>query len=99
MEGNNRLSLTKMTDAGILDTVFGTDDRVDILFNAFEQPPHSVDGGVNGEIYLAGEADGDFVLVRLNAGGSLDTKFGTDGTGYVKTPVGTACDSGREVLI
>ncbi len=99
MEGNNWLSLTKMTDAGILDTVFGADDRVDILFNAFEQSPHSVDGGANGEIYLAGEADGDFVLVRPNADGSLDTKFGTDGTGYVKTPVGTAGDSGREVLI
>ncbi|GAA6192449.1 hypothetical protein [Phaeobacter sp. NW0010-22] len=84
MEGNKRLSLTKMTDAGILDIGFGTNDRVNILFNAFEQSPHTVDGGANGEIYLAGEADRDFVVVRLNADGSLDTNLGADRTGYIK---------------
>ncbi|MBT3140570.1 hypothetical protein KL867_05885 [Ruegeria litorea] len=99
LEGSNRLSLVKLTNTGAKDFGFGIEGRVNITTQAFEQSAYTVNVGGDGKIYLAGEADGDFVLVRLLDSGLLDTTFGPDGSGFVITPVGTIGDSARTVLI
>ena len=45
----------------------------------------------DGKLLLAGRADGDFALVRLNSNGSLDSTFGA--SGIVTTDMGTASDA------
>ena len=41
----------------------------------------------------------DFVVARFNANGSLDLSFGTSGTGQVATDIGSAANSGRNLVL
>ena len=83
---------------GTIDTSFGTDgvaeypadtttsatDRISALVGVFVQS--------GGQILLAGGSGGGFSAVELNADGSLDTSYGTDGTATV--PVSISVSSG-----
>ena len=82
---------------GVVLTPVGADGSSDV--------GQSVTVQADGKILVAGYGDGtggsDFVLVRYNADGSLDTGFGPDGTGKILTPAapGTASDYGRSVAL
>jgi uncharacterized delta-60 repeat protein len=51
----------------------------------------------DGKIVVAGEAAGDFAVVRYNASGSLDTSFGGDG--IVTTDFGSSTDRATAIAI
>ena len=72
--------LARLNADGSLDTGFGTGGTA-----VTDLDPHRVAVGdvvlqSDGKIVVAGTRNGDFMVVRYNAHGSLDTGFGTDGT-------------------
>ena len=77
--------------AGDLDPSFDGDGRLTTSFGTTPfHPADTANGGARGpggEIYVAGESDDDFALVRFTAAGVLDTTFG-GGDGIVITSVG-----------
>jgi uncharacterized delta-60 repeat protein/LPXTG-motif cell wall-anchored protein len=88
---------------GSLDTTFDTDGKVitDIGTNRFDFA-YSAVLQADGKIVVAGNSDAggtyDFVVVRYNTNGSLDTTFDSDGK--VTTNIGTSsADYGSSVVV
>ena len=73
---------------GSLDTSFDGTGKIIIPIGGFADYANSVAIQADGKIVVAGNSDGDsgrnFVVVRFNPNGSLDTTF--NGTGKVTTP-------------
>ena len=99
--GSNYFAAVRYNSDGSLDTTFGTDGiaTTDIRVGLEEL---GVDLQSDGKIIVAGTSDlggdTDFVVVRLNSDGSLDTTFDTDG--IATTDIGTdSDDSGRAVAV
>ena len=82
---------------GVVLTPVGADESFDMARGVTVQ--------ADGKIVVAGIGTGsdgppDFALVRYNADGSLDTTFGTAGTGKILTPVGSVSnDQGNSVTL
>ncbi|WP_419553084.1 Calx-beta domain-containing protein [Candidatus Poriferisodalis sp.] len=74
-------ALVRYNADGSLDTGFGTagTTTTDIDNNSSDRA-WAVALQTDGKIIAAGQSEGDFVVVRYNADGSLDTGFGTAGT-------------------
>ena len=71
---------------GSMDTGFGIDGSVTVNLDGGTDTARAVRVLANGKILVAGEGqffnsggDGDLVVIRLLADGTLDTTFGTDG--------------------
>jgi len=71
---------------GSLDAGFGTDGRVSVDLDGATDTARAIAVLPDGKILAAGEGqffnsggDGDLVVIRLLANGTLDTSFGTDG--------------------
>ncbi len=78
---------------GALDTTFGTGGKVVTPVGSSDDFASSVIVQTDGKIIVAGDSNtgnNDFALVRYNAGGTLDTTFGTGGK--VVTPIGSSND-------
>ena len=95
--GPNHVALTRHTASGALDTGFGSGGKVDINAAATASSNSEARALVlqpDGKLLVAGYALGagnsEFLVMRLNVDGSLDTGFG--GTGIVRTPVGPGED-------
>ncbi|HEX8833197.1 MAG TPA: Ig-like domain-containing protein, partial [Abditibacteriaceae bacterium] len=74
----NDFGVARLTANGTLDTTFGTDGKVTIDFNSGSDVPNAI--ALQGtQIVLGGRAGNDFGLTRLNANGSVDTAFGSNG--------------------
>ena len=93
---------------GTLDTGFGTGGKIvtPVGTGTSGDVGNSVKVQADGKIVVAGYGTGsgtgiDFAVVRYNANGTLDTTFGTGGTGKILTPVGTGTsgDTGTSVMI
>jgi uncharacterized delta-60 repeat protein len=71
-------AIARFTANGRLDTTFGIDGRVTVAFGA---AAGAADLAIQseGQIVVAGSADGDFALARFNPNGSLDLSFGDRG--------------------
>src|SRR5215471_5387552 len=74
----SNFALARYNSDGSLDSTFGSGGKVERtdfsgLFVALVLQP-------DGKIVVAGGKNGDFVLVRYNGDGSLDTTFGSGGT-------------------
>jgi uncharacterized delta-60 repeat protein len=76
-------ALARYNTDGTLDTTFGMNGLVTTDFGAGETV-RALAIQMDHKIVAAGY-NGDFLLVRYNADGSLDTTFGPDGTGEVTT--------------
>jgi uncharacterized delta-60 repeat protein len=81
-ESNGDIAVIRLTTAGALDTSFDTDGKVTVNTGGTDGAyAVAVDSG--GRIVVAGTnfvgSSSDFVVVRLNANGSLDTSFSSDG--------------------
>jgi uncharacterized delta-60 repeat protein len=83
--------LARFTTSGTLDPTFGTGGEVATTFPNI--PTGTMvygEGGVvatsAGKIVMAGDAGSDFILVRYNANGSLDTTFGSGGEVFSSWP-------------
>jgi uncharacterized delta-60 repeat protein len=95
--GNSDFAVTRLNADGTLDTTFGTNGKVTIAFDlggnntdvatsvAIQADGKIVIGGYS-QITISGNYD--FSVARLNANGSLDTSFSSDGKATVSFDVG-----------
>ncbi|KOV26176.1 hypothetical protein ADK60_21620 [Streptomyces sp. XY431] len=91
-------SVARYNTDGSLDTGFGTGGKVTVDFGtggADDAFGAAVQG--DGRIVVAGLTGGDFALARLNADGSLDSGFDTDGK--VITDFDDGADAARAVAV
>jgi uncharacterized delta-60 repeat protein len=74
---------------GDLDPSFGSGGKVTTPVGTGRDLAQAVALQPDGKMVVAGYAQNDFAVVRYNPNGSLDTGFGTSGTGKVLTPIGS----------
>jgi uncharacterized delta-60 repeat protein len=103
------LALARLTGSGALDTTFNGSGVLDIDISSspyYEDTLSSVAIQADGKIVAAGTtnsasiyptASSDFVVLRVNSDGTLDTTFG--GYGIVITPVTSAGDGAYALLL
>jgi uncharacterized delta-60 repeat protein len=94
--GNYDFSLVRLNPNGSLDTTFDADGKAIIPVGSLSDYGRSVSLQTDGKILVAGYSFGtvginnDLSLIRLNADGSLDTTFDTDGKVIIPSGVGAA---------
>lgn len=83
---NIDLAIARYNPDGSLDTSFGNGGKVITAVSAIDDAAHAVTIQPDGKIVVAGSASlfrgtstTDFLLVRYNTNGTLDTTFGGDG--------------------
>jgi uncharacterized delta-60 repeat protein len=86
----NEFAVVRYNLDGTLDTSFGGTGEVTTILTSVQQGGWARDVAIqpDGKVVVAGEAFPGFALVRYNADGSLDTSFGSKGTGIVVTSIG-----------
>ena len=86
----NEFAVVRYNLDGTLDTSFGGTGEVTTILTSVQQSGRARDVAIqpDGKVVVAGEAFPGFALVRYNADGSLDTSFGSKGTGIVVTSIG-----------
>ncbi len=93
-------AIVRYTAQGSLDTSFGSnnDGKVIVNVGGFEEA-HDVAIQADGRIVVVGEGGpgGNFVVLRLNANGTLDSTFG--GSGEVLTDIGGDTDLANGVVL
>ncbi len=91
-------SLIRLNANGSLDTSFSGDGKLRVPVGSGNDQGFSVIQQTDGKLVVAGfsrSPTDDFSLIRLNADGTLDTTFDTDGKLLV--PVGAANEQGNSV--
>jgi len=105
-DANDGFALVRLTEAGALDTSFGTAGKVITQVNEGNSDVATAlavqsDGKlvVGGWTYTGGSSSGDFAVLRFEATGAPDTTFGSGGT--VTTPVasGTKSDQAKAAAL
>ena len=71
--------VVRLRSNGALDTTFGNGGRKTVDFGGDNETAFGAALQPDGKIVLAGDADLDVAVARLNANGSLDTTFSGDG--------------------
>ena len=98
---NNDFYIARFNADGSLDTSFDADGKVVTALSGGNDSLRDMQLQADGKIVVAGSArvsgNSDFVVVRYNADGSLDTGFGTGGS--VTTAVGSGADTIRGINI
>jgi uncharacterized delta-60 repeat protein len=101
---NDDFALARYNADGSLDTSFSGDGMLTTDLGATDDATHSVVVQADGKILVTGHGysvsdigdSGDFVLVRYNADGSLDTTFGTSSANSVNhIPSGSVSLTGK----
>jgi uncharacterized delta-60 repeat protein len=93
---NDDIAVARLTAAGVLDASFDGDGKQTITFGTSGEAANGVTIDSLNRVVLGGYAGGDFAIVRLTSGGSLDTSF--DGDGKQVVDFG-ATDQGRAVAV
>ncbi|MGE9743212.1 delta-60 repeat domain-containing protein [Bdellovibrio bacteriovorus] len=85
---NNNIALAQYNEDGSLDAGFGTGGTVLLDLGSTDV---AYDGRLldDGKLLISGKTQSLFMLLKLNADGSLDTTWGS-GTGYLTTNLGAA---------
>jgi uncharacterized delta-60 repeat protein len=81
---------------GSLDSNFGNQGIVVTSVNAEDDEARDVIVQTDGKIVIAGTSNRDFVVVRYNSNGTLDTSFDSDGK--VTTPILSSTDTGYSLI-
>jgi len=97
-ETNSNLGLAMINDDGSLDTTFGTGGKMIVDFDnslifsgvAFQN---------DGKILVSGNESGDIVVYRVDANGTLDTSFGTNGKTITDLDSGSVDKSSKTLII
>jgi uncharacterized delta-60 repeat protein len=81
---SENFAVARYTSGGVLDTTFSNDGMTQIDFGSCCQTAYQVLLQSDGKIITVGYAntessDSDFLLARLNSGGTLDTAYGIGG--------------------
>ncbi|HEY7115220.1 MAG TPA: PKD domain-containing protein [Tepidisphaeraceae bacterium] len=92
------LEQRQLLSAGSLDPTFGVGGKVVTDINGQMNAAYSV-ALSNGKYLVAGSLQGDFVLARYNANGTLDTTFGAAHTGYVTADFGSDSDEAYAMAV
>lgn len=107
---NENMAIVRYNVNGALDSSFGINGKVTVVFNATNSQANSLILEPDGKILIGGgtggEAEGtsvDFALVRLLSDGSLDSVFAEDGKevtdfGLNETGTHIALQSGKIIL-
>lgn len=80
--GTEDWALARLTSSGSLDTTFGTSGKVTLNWGG-DDAANGVVIQNTGKIVVAGLANGAGGVARFNTDGSLDTSFGSGGTGKI----------------
>lgn len=75
---NTDFSLARYNSNGSLDTSFGTNGKVTVNVGAFDKVKSIIQQS-DGKLVAAGTDNSDFVVMRFNSDGSLDSSFGNGG--------------------
>ena len=86
-----------MNSNGSIDTTYGNQGRASFDFNGSNDYLSDLILSPDGKIYLTGSSSGDFSALRINANGSLDTTFGTNG--QVVTDLGGSDDTSTSAAL
>jgi uncharacterized delta-60 repeat protein len=81
--GNADFALVRYNRDGSLDDTFGGDGMVTAAVGAGHDFGQTVIQLADGKLLMTGRSDDEFAMVRLNADGSLDATFDTDGKMFV----------------
>lgn len=85
---DSNVTIAKLNNDGSLDTDFGSYGYVDLVSSETRGPASTMIVLPTGKILLGGMDDQAFSLLRLNANGSFDTRFGNNG--IIQTRFGTS---------
>ncbi len=95
------VALVRYNADGTLDTSFGTGGRVVTQVSSNQDFASAVKISPDGKVLVAGGAsiasNYDFVIVRYNADGTLDSTFGDDG--IVTTGLGASSDTAQDLVL
>jgi len=101
ISGNYDFAVVRFNENGTLDTSFSGDGMVTTDLGASYDAASSIVLQSDGKIVVAGSSDKfgsyDFVVVRYNADGTLDTTFDTDG--IVTTDFGASYDAASSIVL
>lgn len=90
---DNTIGVLRFTTAGVLDTTFGANGRVNLNLGIDEDANAIIIQ--SSKAVIAGNANvggvTQFFVLRLNSNGALDTGFGTQG--ITLTPIGDGCSA------
>jgi len=86
ISGQPNLFVARFNSDGTLDTGFGTSGYTTVT-GGVAYLGNCVKIDSNAKIVACGNTPQDFLLIRFNADGTLDTSFGVDETGIVVTPI------------
>ncbi|WP_300460379.1 hypothetical protein [Desulfobacula sp.] len=85
-DGRHKISILRLTSSGALDTTFSNDGKL-VMLSGHHSRGSDVVIDANGKIIVGGWTSGvstspndrEFLLIRFNSNGSLDTTFDIDG--------------------
>ncbi len=95
--GNYDLAMVRYNNDGSLDTGFGSGGIVLQHATGGLEALRGLVIGTDGKLVAAGYSGDDFVLVRYNSNGTLDSSL--NGTGTVITSLGTGADRAADVAL
>lgn len=90
--GTEDFALARYTADGTLDTSFGTNGTRTTAISGGSDEILAAVHQSDGKIIAAGFSGTDFAVARYTENGSLDTTFGTGGTGFVTTDISGGTD-------
>jgi uncharacterized delta-60 repeat protein len=92
------LESRRLLSFGALDPSFGAGGKVLTDFNGGASSGYAM-AVSGGKTLVAGTLNGDFVVARYNANGSLDTTFGPSHTGYATVDFGSDADEAYAITV
>jgi len=87
-QSGSSVAVVRYTIAGVLDTTFNSTGKVTTAIGASSAIARSVAIQTDGKIVVAGTTTSDFLVLRYNTNGTLDTDTFGSPNGYVKKNLG-----------
>lgn len=98
--GSDReIALARYTAAGRLDTNFGNGGKVTTPVGSGYVSARGATLQPDGKILVAGGYARDFLVLRYNADGSLDTSFGEQGIVVIRPPEPIGEEEGKDIAV
>jgi uncharacterized delta-60 repeat protein len=91
--GDGDFAIARYRANGALDTTFGTGGKVMGLYGSVIGMAHAAAVTASNGLFVAGQADHDFAIVKLTQAGQVDTSFGK-----IKTAVSSTNEDGANAL-
>jgi len=100
-DGNSSIQVTRISADGSLDANFGMQGQVNVANNGYWDTGQDIVVLENGNILISGtrkaEDVTDFIVVRLNSDGTIDTSFANNGTAVID--FGDSSDFAKSMIV